>query len=99
MDDLALLLVLAAAAYRLTRIVTRDTLPLFARPREALLRRWTANKATDWKAEGLLCGWCVGAWLSTLVVLAADLASSVPLPGLMVLAVSSGVGFLGLLDQ
>lgn len=40
----AWLLVDALAVYRGTRLLTRDSLPLFAHPRDAVVRRWGATQ-------------------------------------------------------
>lgn len=90
--------VAALATFRLTRMVTTDDLPVFARPREALLRRWTRGKASSWKADGLTCPWCVGFWVSAIVVAVLEATGSVPRPGLVLLALSTTVGLLAKAD-
>lgn len=90
--------ILCLCAYRITRAITRDKLPLLRRPRERALRRWTAGKATDWRAEFIVCPWCVGVWVAAAMTLVADLVGSVWAPGLTFLAVASAVGMLTTLD-
>lgn len=85
------LLVHALAAYRLTRLWTRDSLPPLPRFRQYVLDRW-GNKA--W-AELVDCPWCAGFWISLGVALAASSPISAAWQWLSVpLAISAVVGML-----
>lgn len=54
------LLIDAVTVYRITRLITRDSLPLVARPRDAAQRRW-GDRALG---ELVVCPWCVSVYLS-----------------------------------
>lgn len=58
------LLVDAIAVYRITRLITRDSLPLVARPRDAAQRRW-GDRALG---ELVVCPWCVSFWVALAVI-------------------------------
>lgn len=60
----AWLVVDAVAVYRITRLITRDSLPLIARPREAAERRW-GDRALG---ELVVCPWCVSWWVGLAVI-------------------------------
>lgn len=94
MSGLALTVLLALAAFRAMHFVADDTLPLVARPREWL--EGTRFGQSAW-GDVFQCYWCAGAWLSIAAVWVADYYTSVPLPGLQVLAVSGLVGVGGYL--
>lgn len=54
---------LTLVAYRITRLIAADSLPLVKVPRqraEAAIRRRARNQ--DW-AAGFECPWCVGVWV------------------------------------
>lgn len=95
--SLGTLLVLALAAWRVTRLITADS--IFAGPREAALRRLTAGKAESKPAELLTCAWCMGMWVSAAVVGGYDAVASVPIPVYVWLAVAAAVGILASIDQ
>lgn len=83
--DVGLLLVLTLAAFRLTRLVTRDSItePLRSKVPDTL------------KLDELVhCDWCAGVYVSAVVVAIADLITSVPLPFAVWGAVAGGVGLL-----
>lgn len=139
MSDLVLFLVLAGAAYRLTRLVTTDS--ILDRPRDWWFlhfppnREWARryrvvwNEARgEWNDAGVWfpmilrvrkpnggmrvswnlapsprrktsklgqlveCPWCIGFWLSGLVVALADHYASIPLPLAWWWALSAAVG-------
>lgn len=55
------------AAYRLTRLITRDSLPPIQRLRDYVLNRWGDNL---W-SEVIVCDWCMSFWVAlgtTLIV-------------------------------
>lgn len=62
----AWLLVDALAVYRLTRFVTRDSMPVIAKPRDAIGRRW-GDRALG---ELVVCPWCVSWWVGLAVIAA-----------------------------
>lgn len=80
---LILLILLSLATHRVTRIVTRDTLPLIAEPREAFVSRWGTyadapdkrisinSKRTNvvMRSAAYLweCDWCASVWVSALL--------------------------------
>ena len=92
-EDLPLavwLLIDGLAVYRLSRLVTRDSLPLIAGPRERVQDRWPDRAVADL----VVCPWCVSVWLAA-GVLAARLLLPVPWSLLaLVLAWSAVAGWL-----
>lgn len=69
---LVVVLIIALASYRITRVITQDT--LLHEPREALLR-WAWNQEADppvpngrgWRTyayELLTCSFCLGVWVT-----------------------------------
>lgn len=64
MSPFAFVLV-ALAAYRLTRFLTFDTFPLVRRPRE-----WLEKKLPEghWLSELTMCAFCMSGWVTPLVV-------------------------------
>lgn len=67
---------------------------------KALIKRapGTARPPVHWVGQLVECPWCIGFWLSGLVVLVAALVGDVPLPVLAWLAVSTLVGLIGEVD-
>ncbi len=60
----------ALGAYRITRLLTTDTLPIVAKPRAGLLRRFGSS---SW-SELLTCTYCLGAWVSLAALVVAKWA-------------------------
>lgn len=60
----AWLLVDALAVYRGARLLTRDSIPLFARPRDAIASRWAGHAVADL----VTCPWCVSVYLGAAAV-------------------------------
>jgi hypothetical protein len=56
------------ASYRITRLITRDSLPPLPRMRQYVFDRWEGRPI----AELIDCPWCMGFWISTGVVLVAS---------------------------
>jgi hypothetical protein len=88
--DPTMLVVDALACYRATRLITRDSVPVFRVPRDAVVRRWEGRPV----AELVTCPWCVSVWLAAGIVTARLL-----LPGpwtllALVLAFSAVAGWL-----
>lgn len=94
LEALALCILMALAAYRIFRLLAVDDFPpiVWARDR---VDDWIAERFGDEWADGLTCGWCLGAWCSFAVVGLTDAFTSVPLVGLQLGAVSTIVGILG----
>lgn len=67
------LLIDALAVYRLTRLITRDTLPPIVRVRDYVLERWRDRALT----ELAVCPWCISFWLAV-GVLAARMVAPAP---------------------
>lgn len=110
---IALLLVLVPlAAYRLQRIVTADTWPPSRHLRRLLRDRIadvpTASRARVRRADLfdlMTCPWCLGFWVSLVVVVATDLyvrrthGAGLPLPVAWCFFTSAIVGKLGASDE
>lgn len=60
----------ALATHRLTRAITRDSVPLTARPRDAIRKRWPDSAV----AYLVGCDWCVSVWVGTGVAVARRVA-------------------------
>lgn len=105
MSDPGLFVLMTLAAYRLWRIPGNDDWP----PSRAL-REWLAVKANGelgaaptWTARWwwqetetmVTCPWCLGFWISGVVVCIVAQIYSLPIPVLWWLAVSCGVGLIG----
>lgn len=73
MGDLILVVLLALASYRLTRIVVEDTI---TEP----TRQWLLARLPAFWGQGLTCAWCVGWWISGALAVVATLSSLVALP-------------------
>jgi hypothetical protein len=87
-EPLAAVLV-ALAAFRLTRLIQRDT--ILDGPRKAVMDRHYADRI----GELLNCPWCLGFWVSVAVVLAATvLPRKLWEPVVVALAASAVVGLL-----
>lgn len=54
------LIIYSLAAFRITRLITRDSLPPMARLRDHVLNRWGNS---PW-SELIVCPWCMGFWVS-----------------------------------
>lgn len=113
-----LFVVVALAAYRLTRLVRNDL--LFASWRHRWYRRFPPNAhyqamvnqpGRGWVQSpnpirpihplGQLidCAWCCGFWITAALVAVTAQFVSVPQPALVVLAVSTAVGFVAKVDS
>lgn len=92
--NLTLLVVLALAAYRLTRLITTDDLPPIYRAREWLKHRWGTPNGREW-FDGITCGWCVGSIISFALVAGVAYLIPMRLPAIQALAVATVVGLIG----
>lgn len=61
-------IIYALAAYRVTRLITHDSLPPMARLRDYVLDRWGHS---PW-SELIVCPWCMGFWVSVATVAVAS---------------------------
>lgn len=82
------------AVYRLARLLTRDSMPLIARPRDAIAARW-GDRALG---ELVVCPWCVSIWLAAGVLAARLLAAEWWSMLALVLAWSAVAGFLSSIE-
>lgn len=53
----------ALAAFRITRLLQRDTFPPIVRARDAV-----RSRGPDWSVELMDCPWCLGFWVSVAVI-------------------------------
>jgi len=84
------LLIDALACYRATRLVTRDSVPIFRVPRDAVLDRWGDSAIGEW----VTCPWCMSIWLAAPIVAARILAPQWWTPLALVLTYSAITGWL-----
>ena len=79
----------AAAAYRLTRLVTTDTI---TEP----MRDWVANRAPNGRVDTLVnCPWCTGVWVGFAVQVARTVAPRAWSPVARALALAAIAGVAG----
>lgn len=108
-----LLLLYTLAVHRLTRLIVADTIPIVARPREAIAN-YFGESSFDGKLTGgrqlgivgwsiayvLTCPWCMSVYVGTGLVFVLGAWVSTPLPWLWVAASSTVTGFLsGVLES
>lgn len=80
MDKPLAVAVNALAAYRLTRLITRDSFPPVARVRDAVVDKLDARQdakgdpTTHPLATLITCPWCAGFWVAAGVAVAATVA-------------------------
>lgn len=90
------LVVQAAAAYRITRLIQEDQLPplpkLRSRMADALVGEEPPSKLADELIYMVNCPWCLGFWVSAAVLLADAIAPKVWRPLATALALSAAVG-------
>lgn len=109
MSEVWLVVLLALACYRVTRLVTTDkiTEPIFDKIRFGLERRWhqkhdEPGSATHFNSKlafMLSCPWCLGFWISGVGTLLVSLAYGLDYPLLTWFALSTVIGFLGRIDS
>ena len=102
MGPLALLLVLSAAAYRITRLVVSDSFPPVQRLRDRLVgadEKRLVGTRLEWLGELVTCYWCASFWVSGAVVGVAEVATSVPLPFLLWWAVAGIAAFASFVED
>lgn len=88
--DAVWLLVDALACYRAVRLVTRDSVPIFRVPRDAVLDRWGDTAL----GELVTCPWCMSVWLAAPILAARALVPAWWTPLSLVLALSAVTGLL-----
>lgn len=93
-DALALSVLIGLGAYYVYRVLAIAKLPPVAWARERIHDAVIERFGDEW-ADGLTCPWCLGFWCVVIIVGLVDLAGSVPLPALQVVAASTIVGALG----
>lgn len=102
-----LLVLILLATHRVTRLLTKDSLPIVDRPRAWIVatfgradaagnlvggRRWGR---LGWSIAYLwTCPWCMSVWVAAGLVFGAGAWTSIPLPWLWVAAASTVTGFL-----
>lgn len=98
------LLLVTATTYRLTRLVTTDSLP----PAKWVRDRITGDEETDtrawpwvpdWLATLVTCPWCASVWVAAGVTAAVDLTVGLPLPWLVWAAAASGAAWISHLEE
>jgi hypothetical protein len=92
-DAAVQLLVDGLAAYRLTRLVTVDTLPVAVAVRERLTR-WSRRSGHTAVAELVECPWCIGFWVALGVVVLRRMSDRTWPSAARTLAVSTIVGIV-----
>lgn len=95
-----LLLVMALATYRLTRLVVEDDFPPVLWVRHRLAGGWSgpdedvpvyrARWVPQWLADLVSCPWCASGWVALGVTGGVWAVDSMPVPGLVWLAVWAG---------
>jgi len=84
-------IVYTLAAYRVTRLITRDSLPPLVRLRDHVTDRWGHN---PW-SELIVCPWCIGFWVSVGATLVASTPADTVGRWIAVpFAISAVIGFL-----
>lgn len=92
MPGLLEFIILALAAYRLTRLFIEDV--IFDTPRDAIWKKFPPEST---KIGYLLtCYWCLGLWVSGLVVV---LYLLIPVPTLVVAAILAISAVVGMIDH
>ncbi len=91
MSDFLTTVLIFLTVYRVTRLIALDAFPLFAVPRDAVLRRLGED---HWFSYLITCMWCTSVYVSGAVVGLADLWISVPLPVMVWLAASAITGYM-----
>jgi len=108
-----LLLLYVLTVHRVSRLLVNDSLPIIARPREAIQQYFAAYDGqgnifaarqlgvVGWSIAYLLgCPWCMSVWVGTGLVFLLGGWVSTPLPWLWVAAGSSVAGLLsGVLES
>ena len=91
MTGFALFVVMALAAFRVTRFVTTDEV---TRPARETSVRWLQERRWHLLADLPACAWCAGAYVSVLTVGLTGRWASIPLPALQMIAIATLVGLL-----
>jgi Protein of unknown function (DUF1360) len=72
-----MLIIYALAAYRIERLLARDTFPPIAWMRDTLVDRLNRDRdiqqGEHWLADLVSCPWCLGLWVAIAVVVLASL--------------------------
>lgn len=93
MEPLVALLVLGIATYRLTRLVVMDAI---SEPfRYAVEDRFGPDSSWAYLVN---CPWCASPYLAAALIGLTDLATSVPVPGLLILTSSAFAGLIATIE-
>lgn len=92
------IVLLCVATYRLSRLVTKDTMPLVAGPIARIETAVRKRFGAAW-AEGLRCPWCVSVWLGGALTLITAVTVGVGLPWLVWPVTSAAAGLLDCLED
>jgi hypothetical protein len=107
MPDWLLITLMTLASYRATRLIVHDQIFIGTRTKLQLglerRKEKRTRKHTDdvWQSKLAYligCPWCMGIWVSAIIVWITTFFTSVPLPVLVWAAVSCLVGFLAMLE-
>jgi hypothetical protein len=93
-----LILLLCFATYRVTRLITRDSMPLVAGP-VGRLETWVHKRYGARWAEGLRCPWCVSVWIGGVLTAATAVTVGLPVPWLVWPVVSAAAGLLDCIED
>jgi len=82
------------ASWRMWRLIAVDDLPGWRDRIDRASAHAEARFGPRW-ADGIVCPWCSGFWVTVAVFTTVDLFTTVPLPVLQAVAGSAAVGWLG----
>jgi len=98
-----LLLMMTAAAYRLTRLIVDDTFPPVKWVRDRItgdepdVPRWRG--VPDWVAALVSCSWCASVWVAAGVTALTWAWIGLPVPLLVWATVAAGAAWLAHLEE
>jgi hypothetical protein len=95
MIALVTIVAVCLTTYRVTRLITLDAFPLFAAPRDRVLRRFGED---HWFSYLITCMWCASVYVSAGVVLVTAQFVSVPLPWLVWPTASAVTGYMAVFE-
>lgn len=76
-----LVLLIAAASWRIWRLIARDD-----------VTDWARSKISGWPLALVECAWCLGTWIALAVTFAVDHVQPMPTPWLIAGAAAALVG-------
>jgi hypothetical protein len=89
------IVLVALATYRITRLITRDVFHPIAYVRGRIVNKLGPH---HWFSYLIMCDWCTSMYVATVVVLLTMLVTSVSLPVLLIFASSGITGFLAAVE-